>query len=96
MEVPRRAPFLDAGVSTPGCWAYPDMLVVGTPLMTKGEWMTHFAAWCVTSSPLILGFDLSDSARRAAVLPIVTNESKAPTRKFRFRRLRYVRSSRLV
>ena len=88
----RALPFLERGpgvalLSRPGCWAYPDMMMVGvtTPRptgrppidpnpMTPVEWRTHFAMWAVTSSPLILGFDLTDEARLRAAWPIIANE----------------------
>jgi len=73
-------------VSRPGCWAYPDMLQVGNnrkcgpsvpkefcPQITVVESYTHFAAWCITSAPLILGFDLTNSTAYDEVYPIVTN-----------------------
>lgn len=49
------------------------MLQVGAPNMTYNEWRTHFAAWCVTSAPLILGFDLSNTELLKKVAPIITN-----------------------
>lgn len=88
----RALPFLERGpgvapLSRPGCWAYPDMMMVGVTVprhsptppidpnpMTPLEWRTHFAMWAVTSSPLILGFDLTDTARLRAAWPIVANE----------------------
>ena len=73
-------------VSRPGCWAYPDMLQVGNnhkcapsvpkefcPQISVVESYTHFAAWCITSAPLILGFDLANSTAYDEVYPIVTN-----------------------
>ncbi|CAK0873497.1 unnamed protein product [Prorocentrum cordatum] len=69
----RLVPYLGASpLSRPGCWAYPDMLEVGVRL-SEAEARTHFAAWCVTSSPLILGFDLSDSQKVDAVWHIIAN-----------------------
>jgi len=67
-------PFLDKKnpLSRPGCWAYPDMLQVGN-MVSFEESRTHFGAWCVTSSPLILGFDLANASLRDAVYPIVGN-----------------------
>ena len=92
-NVNRGLPFLERGpgvapLSRPGCWMYPDMMMVGvtTPRpspslpaidpnpMTPVEWRTHFAMWAVTSSPLILGFDLTDDARLRAAWPIIANE----------------------
>jgi len=69
----RLVPYLGAApLSRPGCWAYPDMLEVGVRL-SEAEARTHFAAWCVTSSPLILGFDLADAQQLDAVWPIIAN-----------------------
>jgi len=69
----RLVPYLGASpLSRPGCWAYPDMLEVGVRL-SEAEARTHFAAWCVTSSPLILGFDLADAQQLDAVWPIIAN-----------------------
>ena len=33
----------------------------------------HFGGWAVSSSPLILGADLSDTALMAKIAPIITN-----------------------
>lgn len=59
-------------MSVPGCWAYPDMMEVGR-LATAEEDRSHFGAWCIISSPLILGCDLSDPNTTAKVWPIVSN-----------------------
>lgn len=37
------------------------------------ESRTHFALWCVVSSPLVLGFDPADKANLDSVWPIITN-----------------------
>ncbi|CAD7942032.1 unnamed protein product [Amoebophrya sp. A120] len=63
----------------PGCWNYPDMLEVGnfagTAAVEQDRFdRTHFAAWCVTSSPLVLSFDLRDRAKVQRVGGIVRNE----------------------
>lgn len=72
----------NAGLAGPGCWGYPDMLEVGvTAIPTKGgpnfltpaESRTHFAAWCIVSSPLILSHDLTNDTTMDAVWPIITN-----------------------
>ena len=55
----------------PGGWNYPDSLEVGNPGLTLAEARGHFALWCVASSPLILGHDLSNMS--ADVLSIVGN-----------------------
>lgn len=67
-------------ISRPSCWAYPDMLEVGNfgygnfehPWAIR-ESRTHFGAWCVVSSPLILGLDLLDKARVDSVWDIISN-----------------------
>lgn len=56
----------DLGLSAPGCFADPDMLVVG--MRGKGyaadggctaeEYLTHFGIWCMYSVPLMIGADL--------------------------------------
>jgi alpha-galactosidase len=55
------------------------MLEVGIRLpdgvgLTHVESRVHFAMWAVTSSPLILGFDLTDDAAVDSVWDIVANE----------------------
>ena len=37
------------------------------------ESCTHFGAWCVSSSPLVLGLDATDTDRLAAVWPVLSN-----------------------
>ena len=37
------------------------------------ESRTHFALWCIVSSPLILGFDPANKTNLDAVWPIITN-----------------------
>ena len=56
----------------PGRWAYPDMSVVGN-LRNAAENRAHWAAWCIVSSPLILGFDLTDEEKMASTWPIISN-----------------------
>ena len=69
------APYYDdaSAAPRPGCWSYPDMLEVGVHPMTYVESRTHFAAWCVLSAPLILGFDLADEKVYREVYPIIAN-----------------------
>jgi len=65
----------DPPISRPGCWAYPDMLEVGNiqgPLAVN-ESRSHFGMWCILSSPLILGLDLTDNATVDSVWDIITN-----------------------
>ena len=66
----------DRPLAGQGCWANPDMLEVGN--MDPGEatldWQkAHFSAWCVMSSPLMLGFDLLDEAKVEELWPIIGN-----------------------
>jgi len=58
--------------SRPGGWAYPDMLEVGN-LANATEDRSHFGAWAIMSSPLILSFNMNDTARMDRVWPIITN-----------------------
>lgn len=60
-------------LSRPGCWAYPDMLEVGR-MKTVEEDKAHFAAWAITSSPLILGHNVTDEDTNARVWHIVANK----------------------
>jgi alpha-galactosidase len=67
-----------APLSRPHCWAYPDMLEVGN-INVNGrmhyEWnRAHFGAWSVISSPLILGMDVTQTERVAAVIDVITNK----------------------
>lgn len=72
-------PYADKGLSRPGCWAYPDMLEVGTAGGATGkglsivEQRTQFAAWAIVSSPLTLAMDLRNATVMDAVWPIVSN-----------------------
>ena len=55
--------------------AYPDMLQIGNlrgPL-AAAESRTHFGAWCIVSSPLVLGMDLRNETVMGAVWPYVSN-----------------------
>eukprot|EP01064_Diplonema_japonicum_P003109 TRINITY_DN1204_c14_g1_i1.p1 TRINITY_DN1204_c14_g1~~TRINITY_DN1204_c14_g1_i1.p1 ORF type:complete len:423 (+),score=82.68 TRINITY_DN1204_c14_g1_i1:23-1270(+) len=60
-------------LSRPGTWAYPDMLEVGR-MATHEEDRTHFGAWCIVSSPLILGYDVSDDTVTEKVWDIIANK----------------------
>jgi arylsulfatase A-like enzyme len=40
-----------------GYWNDPDMLVTGDPRLTADEQCSHFALWCIMTSPLLLGND---------------------------------------
>jgi alpha-galactosidase len=62
-------PLAKANLSRPGCWAYPDMLEVGVtntqsalPPLSFTEARAHFGAWAITSSPLVIGMNVSDDA----------------------------------
>jgi hypothetical protein len=48
------------------------MLEVGR-LATALEDRSHFGAWCVTSSPLILGYDLRDDSTTDRIWPLISN-----------------------
>mmetsp|Transcript_11182 Transcript_11182/g.33380 ORF Transcript_11182/g.33380 Transcript_11182/m.33380 type:complete len:439 (+) Transcript_11182:269-1585(+) len=82
-KLQRVIPFTNTtpAISRPGCWAYPDMLEVGNFGYARGaandqpfvESRTHFGAWCVVSSPLMLGLDVTDADRLDAVWPILSN-----------------------
>lgn len=75
----RMEPFLSK-LSRPGLWAFPDNLEIANKAptgpfeMSFTEWRTHFAAWCITSSPLVLGFDLTNQTRYSEAFPIVSNK----------------------
>lgn len=57
----------------PGCWAYPDMMEVGR-LKNFTEDRTHFGAWVITSSPLILGHNVADNKTNEKIWSIITNK----------------------
>jgi hypothetical protein len=70
-------PHFASNLSGPNCWAQPDMLEVGNtdppngaasraPVLTAAESRTHFGLWCITSAPLILGFDVREAVGRKA------------------------------
>jgi alpha-galactosidase len=58
-------PFADQNLSTPGCYAYGDMLEIGvtsgSSSLTLGEARSHFGAWAIVSSPLVLSHDVTNS-----------------------------------
>lgn len=72
-------------ISQPRCWAYSDLLEVGAPApfiqthcnnsqrLTYEQAQGHFGAWAVVSSPLILGFDMSNMTEYDMWWPIVSN-----------------------
>lgn len=83
-------PFTEIGapLSRPGCWAWPGELQVGAIMQPTNRtkldlaWnRAHFSAWCIISSPLIIGqaLDFTSSMHPVspetleAVVPILTN-----------------------
>lgn len=81
-------PYLKYGA--PGCYPYPDMLTIGTPVWStecncypnKGcngtrisfsAAQAQFSAFAVISSPLTLGYDLSNTTEYNTWWPIVSN-----------------------
>lgn len=62
-----------SNASRPGCWSYPDMLQVGAAELNEHESRTHFAAWCISSAPLVLGYNLADTASKLRAGKIVSN-----------------------
>jgi len=74
--------FSAQNLSTPGCWAYPDMLEVGCqhgphgagdPGLTMAESRTHFGAWVIVSSPLTLSHDVNNDTIMDQIWPIIAN-----------------------
>lgn len=60
--------------SYPGCWAYPDMLQVGIDGLTSmAETRSHFAAWAVSSSPLVLSHDVNNVTVTEAIWDLISN-----------------------
>ena len=43
------------------------------PAASVAEWRSHFGAWCIASSPLMLSFDMTNATTMDAVWPFVTN-----------------------
>jgi len=75
--------FSSRNLSTPGCWAYPDMLEVGCQDGPGGakdsglsiaETRTHFGAWVVVSSPLTLSHDVNNDTIMDEIWPIIANK----------------------
>eukprot|EP01062_Namystynia_karyoxenos_P015880 TRINITY_DN157_c0_g1_i2.p1 TRINITY_DN157_c0_g1~~TRINITY_DN157_c0_g1_i2.p1 ORF type:complete len:447 (+),score=168.08 TRINITY_DN157_c0_g1_i2:68-1342(+) len=62
----------DPPLSRPGAWAYPDMLEVGR-IPSRAADRSHFGAWVITSSPLILGYNLLEEANTDKVWDIIAN-----------------------
>jgi len=75
-------PLAAKNLSTPGCWAYPDMLEVGCAAgpggksdsgLTIEETRTHFGAWAIVSSPLTLSHDVNNDTITDFIWPIIAN-----------------------
>ena len=76
-------PLAAKNLSYSGCWAFPDALEVGVyngpggpggdSGLSYAEARSHFAAWCVTSSPLVLGIDMTNATAMDSVWDIITN-----------------------
>ena len=56
--------------------ADPDMLQVGNlqGSLAAAESRTHYGAWCIVSSPLILGVDLRNDTTMASIWPYISNK----------------------
>ena len=68
--------FLDASspLAGRGCWAYPDMIETGNLRPPALTWeRAHFGAWCIVSSPLVLGLNLLDEEAVDRVWDIISN-----------------------
>merc|ERR1712048_404072 len=63
----------DVPLSRPGSWAYPDMGEVGR-MASVIEDRSHFGAWVITSSPLILGYDLNKEDVTDKIWDIISNK----------------------
>jgi alpha-galactosidase len=75
--------YANEGLSSPGCWAYPDMLEVGClhgpggkddPGLSVEETRSHFGAWCIVSSPLTLSHDVNNDTTMDTVWPVISNK----------------------
>merc|ERR1712151_149124 len=75
--------FNSRNLSTPGCWAYPDMLEVGCqhgpggardPGLTMAETRSHGGAWVIVSSPLTLSHDVNNDTIMDQIWPIISNK----------------------
>merc|ERR1712232_266573 len=75
--------FNSRNLSTPGCWAYPDMLEVvcqhgpggaGDPGLSMAETRSHFGAWVIVSSPLTLSHDVNNDTIMDQIWPIIANK----------------------
>ena len=76
-------PLAQKNLSYSGCWAFPDALEVGVyngpggpggdSGLSYAEARSHFAAWCIVSSPLVLGIDMTNQTAMDSVWDILTN-----------------------
>ena len=77
-------PYHKTNQSYPGCWAYLDMLMIGVPNedpesnnetygLSEAEMRTHFGAWAIVSSPLILSHDVNDMDVTDHVWDLISN-----------------------
>ena len=76
--------YAEGGLSRPGCWAYPDMLEVGcqfgagshgaNPGLSIEETRSHFGAWCIVSSPLVLSHDPYNDTVVDEIWPVIANK----------------------
>eukprot|EP00756_Hemistasia_phaeocysticola_P048504 Hpha_TRINITY_DN22926_c0_g1::TRINITY_DN22926_c0_g1_i1::g.154059::m.154059/K07407/E3.2.1.22B, galA, rafA; alpha-galactosidase len=74
-------PWGSVPISRPGCWGYPDMMQIGNFCSDppgenprcEAEERSHMGLWCMMSSPLILGFNMSDTHRMDRVWSTITN-----------------------
>ena len=75
-------PLAAKNLSTPGCWAYPDMLEVGCKAgpggstdsgLTLAETRSHFGGWAIVSSPLTLSHDVNNNTITDFIWPIIAN-----------------------
>lgn len=74
--------WLEKGLSKPGCWAYPDMIEIGVVNGPGGKYdsglslaesRTHFGAWAIVSSPIILSHDMTNDTVSEMYWPIIAN-----------------------
>ncbi len=75
--------YADTLLSRPGCWAYPDMLEIGCsngpgggedPGLSDEEERTHFGAWAIISSPLIISMDINNLTVMDKSWPLISNK----------------------
>ena len=48
----------------PGRWSDPDMMEIGCPELSDDECRSHFALWCMSAAPLIIGWDVRNMAQK--------------------------------